>query len=64
VGSSDSIIPREPFRPFIEDDGRPTRPTAKTSSSFELVDCMGEPAPGELAYWSIQEDKTLWPAEA
>ncbi len=59
---SDSIMPRAPFKPFLEDNGKPTG-TAKEPSSIPLVDTLGEPTPGELAYHSIQEDREFWPCE-
>ncbi len=34
------------------------------SSSFELVDTTPDANHRELAYWSIQEDRAMWPAEA
>ena len=34
------------------------------SIPIPLVDTLGEPGAGELAYWSIMEDRTLWPLEA
>jgi len=55
---SDSIMPRKPFRPFLEDDGKPTG-SAKEPSSIPLVDTLGEPTPGELAYHSIQADREM-----
>ena len=60
---SDSIMPRTPFRPFIEDDGKPTG-AAKEPSSIPLVDTLPDPTTRDVAYWSIQEDKAMWPAEA
>ena len=60
---SDSIMPRKPFRPFLEDDGRPTG-TAKASSSpssIPLVDTLGDPTARDLAYHSIKADREMWP---
>jgi hypothetical protein len=37
---------------------------ASSPSSIPLVDCLGEPTPGELAYQSIKADREMWPAEA
>jgi hypothetical protein len=36
---------------------------AKASSSLSAIDCI-DTTPRDVAYWSIQEDKTMWPAEA
>lgn len=47
---------------WIEDAARPAK--AAVSPSFEMVDTLGEPTAREVAYWSIQEDRLLWPAEA
>lgn len=49
--------------PIIEDGERPFA-KAPASPSFELVDCLPDASNREIAYWSIQEDKALWPAEA
>gem|GEM_PF-4295355 len=62
VGSSDSIIPREPFRPFIEDDGKPTG-TAKAPSSIPLVDTLGDSTVRDIAYHSLKVDREMWPTE-
>jgi hypothetical protein len=32
-----------------------------SSSSIPLVDTLGEPTPGELAYHSIKADREMWP---
>jgi hypothetical protein len=56
------LIPRQQFKPFIEDAARPAKATA--SPSFEMVDTLGEPTAREVAYWSIQADREMWPAEA
>ena len=67
------LIPRQQFRPFLEDETQPARrlamppeETAKAaaSSSFAMVDTTPDANPREIAYWSIAEDKTMWPAEA
>ena len=53
----------KPFRPFLEDDGRPTG-TAKASSSpssIPLVDTLGDPTARDLAYHSIKADREMWP---
>ena len=56
------VMERKPFKPFIEDELRPAK--AAAASSIPLVDTLGEPTPGELAYHSIQEDREFWPCEA
>jgi metal-sulfur cluster biosynthetic enzyme len=48
------------FRPF---DELPSERAAKASSSLSAIDCH-DTTPLDVAYWSIQEDKTMWPAEA
>ena len=53
---------RKPFRPFLEDEARPAK--AAAASSIPLVDTLGEPTPGELAYHSIKADREFWPCEA
>ncbi len=53
---------RKPFRPFVEDEARPAK--AAAASSIPLVDTLGEPTPGELAYHSIKADREFWPCEA
>jgi hypothetical protein len=35
----------------------------KASSSLSVIDCH-DTSDKDAAYWSIQEDKTMWPAEA
>ena len=40
------------------------RPAVKVSAPPLYVDTTPDANPREVAYWSIQEDKTLWPAEA
>ena len=54
------VISHKPFKPFIEDEER----SPAKAPSIPLVDTMGDPTARDLAYWSIQEDKALWPAEA
>ena len=54
------IMERKPFKPFIEDEVRP----AKAASSSLLIDTTPDATPAELAYWSIQHDREMWPAEA
>lgn len=52
-----SIIPeRRSFKPIAPDEAQ--------AATFELVDCLPDPSPRDLAYHSIQEDKAMWPAEA
>lgn len=43
----------------VLDEARPAK-----AASIPLVDTLGEPGAGELAYWSIQADREMWPAEA
>jgi len=57
---TDIIMERKPFRPFIEDETK----GPVEASSIPLIDTLGEPNPGELAYHSIREDKVMWPMEA
>ena len=59
---TDSIMhERKPFKPYIEDTVRPAKVSA---SSFEMVDCLPDPTARDLAYWNIQADREMWPAEA
>ncbi len=58
---SDSIMPRKPFRPFIEDDGKPTGTAAKAAPSFELVDCLPDANNREIAYQEMKIDREMWP---
>jgi len=39
------------------------RAAKAASPSFAMVDTIPEATPGELAYWSIQHDREMWPAE-
>jgi hypothetical protein len=55
------IIVHKPFKPFLEDE---VRPAAKAAPSPLYVDTLPEPTAREIAYHSIQEDKSLWPVEA
>ena len=50
--------------PIIEDGERPAAKASSSLSPVPLVDTLGDPTARDLAYWSIQEDKALWPAEA
>jgi hypothetical protein len=54
-----SLIQRGGFKPFDEMPGE--RDTKATSLS--AIDCH-DTTEREAAYWSIQEDKAMWPAEA
>jgi len=47
--------------PIIEDG---ERPFAKALSSPLIIDTTPDATPAELAYWSIQHDREMWPAEA
>lgn len=47
--------------PIIEDGERPFE---KAVSSSPLIDTTPDATPAELAYWSIQHDREMWPAEA
>ena len=42
----------------------PEETRAAKAASPLYVDTTSDANPREIAYWSIQEDKTLWPAEA
>jgi len=57
----DSIMPRKPFKPFLEDELRPAKVSAP---SFEMVDCLPDPTARDLAYHSIKTDREMWPQEA
>jgi hypothetical protein len=59
--ASEPLIKRGGFRPI---DSLPSEERAAKASSFYPVDATPDVTPQELAYWSIQEDKILWPAEA
>ena len=41
----------------------PSEEKAAKASSLSVIDCH-DTTPLDVAYWSIQEDKTMWPAEA
>jgi hypothetical protein len=49
-------------RPPEESSIRPEE-KARASSSLSVIDCH-DTTPQDVAYWSIQEDKAMWPAEA
>ena len=51
------IIPHKPFKPFIEDVAR----SPAKAPSIPMIDTLGEPTPGELAYQSIKHDRDMWP---
>jgi len=51
-GANGPIAPEELARP------------AKAATAPLYVDTTPDANPREIAYWSIQEDKVLWPAEA
>lgn len=53
------LIPRQQFKPFLEDEARPAK--AAASPAFELVDTTPDATPGELAYQSIKADREMWP---
>ena len=44
-------------------DRIPGEEKARASSSLSVIDCH-DTSDKDAAYWSIQEDKILWPAEA
>jgi hypothetical protein len=48
------------FRPI---SSLPGEERAAKASSFSVIDCH-DTSDKDAAYWSIQEDKILWPAEA
>lgn len=56
------IMERKPFKPIAPDECEAAKVSA--SPSFELVDTLADPSPRDLAYHSIQEDRTMWPVEA
>jgi hypothetical protein len=44
-------------------DNIPGEEKVPVSSSLSIIDCH-DTSDKDAAYWSIQEDKTMWPAEA
>jgi len=44
-------------------DKIPGEEKARASSSLSVIDCH-DTSDKDVAYWSIQEDKIMWPAEA
>ena len=55
-----SIRPTGSFKPF---DLLPSEKRAAKAASLSIIDCH-DTSDKDAAYWSIQEDKTMWPAEA
>jgi hypothetical protein len=60
VSASEPRIKRGGFRPI---DTLPSEERAAKASSLSVVDCF-DTRDVDAAYHSIQEDKTMWPAEA
>jgi len=60
VAESESIRPTGSFKPF---DLLPSEKRAAKAASLSIIDCH-DTSDKDAAYWSIQEDKTMWPAEA
>jgi hypothetical protein len=58
--TSEPLVKRGGFRPI---DTLPSEERAAKASSSMLIDCH-DTTSRDVAYWSIQEDKTMWPAEA
>jgi hypothetical protein len=52
---------RKPFKPFLEDEGKPEKVSA---SSFEMVDTTTDANPREVAYHEMAETRQYWPLEA
>ena len=61
ASSGDLLAEMHSARWDVEEDT--VRP-AKEPSSIPLVDTLPDPTTRDVAYWSIQEDKAMWPAEA
>lgn len=59
VSSSEPLIQRGGFKPF----GLLPSEEKAAKASLSAIDCH-DTTPQDVAYWSIQEDKTMWPAEA
>jgi hypothetical protein len=57
--ASEPLIQRGGFKPF---DDMPGEEKARASSSM-LINCY-DTTDLDAAYWSIQEDRIMWPAEA
>jgi hypothetical protein len=60
VAESESIRPTGSFKPF---DLLPSEKRAAKAASLSIIDCH-DTSDKDAAYWSIQEDKIMWPAEA
>ena len=60
VAESESIRPTGSFKPF---DLLPSEKRAAKAASLSIIDCH-DTSDKDAAYWSIQEDKAMWPAEA
>ena len=59
VAESESIRPTGSFKPF---DLLPSEKRAAKAASLSIIDCH-DTSDKDAAYWSIQEDKIMWPAE-
>jgi hypothetical protein len=57
---SEPLVKRGGFRPV---DTLPEEERAAKASSLSAIDCH-DTTDKEAAYWSIKEDRDLWPAEA
>jgi hypothetical protein len=55
-----SIRPTGSFKPF---GLLPSEKRAAKAASLSIIDCH-DTSDKDAAYWSIQEDKAMWPAEA
>ena len=60
VAESGSIRPNGSFKPF---GLLPSEKREAKAASLYVIDCH-DTSDKDAAYWSIQEDKTMWPAEA
>jgi len=61
VAESSSIRPdMRGFRPI---SSLPGEERAAKAASLSIIDCH-DTSDKDAAYWSIQEDKIMWPAEA
>jgi hypothetical protein len=60
VSASEPLIKRGGFRPV---DTLPSEERAAKAPSLSVIDCF-DTRDVDAAYHSIQEDKTMWPAEA
>jgi hypothetical protein len=59
--ASEPLVKRGGFKPVDTLPGEEMR--AAKASSLSAIDCH-DSSDLDAAYWSIQEDKTMWPAEA